>query len=362
MSRRRLLLALCLAILPVASVTPEARAVSGAERVDPAQYPWFVSVGTDQCAGALVAPDRVVTTTSCAEIAEYGPLHVGGVKRRATGVSMLPQVTEAVTSGRIVDCGLYDDTYCLPAVALLRLDRPVAFAPIPLAEPVLAEPAWLLGHGTTRIDEDQTLTPRLRRADVHVLADEACRQRNRTLDRSVLTDMPAVMTLCTEDQTRPRNAGLCVGDDGAPLIVDRMGGTHLAGIGMFAILCGEDNAPSVFMETWLYRDFVLNPGTTWRPRTDGYTRISGRGRVGSTLRCRTPRMLGQVERTIYWFLDEYEDRTLQRGESPMYKIKRRDRGLGIMCWAYAINPGGARRIVNDEDNIVYVRRGRRGGR
>jgi hypothetical protein len=342
----------------LAVCVPGAAAVSGGRLVDESAFPWFARVGDDECAAVLVAADRLVTSADCAEDRDlfFGRARVGAQRRRITGVSFPAPVVAAEVAGRRVNCDSAGEAVgCVPDLALLRLSRPVMAPVLALAGAVIGEPAVLVGHGTTAIDDDQTAPARVRAADLRVIDDQQCRRRYRSIDRAYLPAVNATATVCADDPTPPTNAGVCVGDGGAPLLADRAGTTVLLAIGSLAAGCGEEAEPSVFTDTWQFREFVLNPTPTWRPHSAGYARITGRGRVGQQLTCHAPRFTGKVDRIIYSFRNGLEDRNLQRGPKRTYKVRRADRGDDVTCWALAVNAGGVFRTIPVDGQTIPIR-------
>jgi hypothetical protein len=107
-------------------------------------------VGDDDiCAGALVAPDRLVTTTSCAGGAEWQILRVGGVRRRVAGTTFPRAATASIVRGARVDCNNYSGMPVRRTWRSCTLAQRVFVPPLPLAEAVVHEAATVVGHGTT---------------------------------------------------------------------------------------------------------------------------------------------------------------------------------------------------------------------
>jgi Trypsin len=354
MSRDRSWWACLLALAGLLVSAPAAGAISGGRRVQATAYPWFARVGDDICAAVLVTADRLATDASCAELREGDRVVVGGQRLRVSGVSFPSAVVAAQVAGRVVSCDRDDQPVsCKPDLALLHLSQAVSTPPPTLVQAVAGEAATVVGHGTTSIDDSQTAPARLRAADLRVIEDAECRRRYRSIDRGLLAAITPADTLCADDPSGPKNAGLCVGDGGAPLVANRDGAPVLLGIGSLAAGCGEQGEPSVFTDTWQYRDFVLGKLPVWRPYSRGDARITGRGRVGRSLTCHAPRFVGgAVDRVIYWFLSYYDERTLQRGRRTTYRVRRRDRGDEVTCWALAVNAGGVYRAVTDFGTIT----------
>lgn len=346
----------CLAIaLGAAASAPSADAISEGEPARWSDYPWVASVGDDECGAVLVASKRLLTTASCAESAEGASIRVGGVRRRAIGVALPPTLVAELASGERVDCSEpWEETECVPDLALLRLATPVRrVTPPALTRAPIGRHGLVLGHGTRDITDDESAPARLRAAPLQVISDTRCRARYRRLGRRYLIDLPAQDTICSRDPRPPRNAGICVGDGGAPLVARHHDRWRLLGIGSWANACGEGGWPSVFADVWRHRAFIRQPEPTWRPIGSGHARLSGIGRVGQTLTCRAPRFAGHVDQVVFWFSDEGAPlRTFQRGAEPTYVVRDSDRGERITCWALAINAGGVARAVTDLDSVL----------
>lgn len=323
---------------------PNSGAVSGGRPVSVKSYPWFASVGDDECGAVLIAADRLATSSSCAETGEGSQIRIGRQRRQGIAASFPSVVVDALVRGDRVDCGFaYEAENCDPDIAIVRLSRPVrGVKPLRLARATVHRRGVLVGRGTTASDEAQTAPAKLRAATLNVIADRACRVRYRSDDAALRRLTPA-WTFCASDGRPPRDAGICVGDGGAPLIGQDGRAWRLLGIASFATACGEGNWPSVFTDAFALRAFVAQPNPTWRPRTSGSVTITGGSGVGQKLTCHPPTFTGEVDQIIYWFYDELNDRTLQRGGQGWYVIQRGD--ADVTCWVLAVNRGGVARAV-----------------
>ena len=339
-------------VLGVAASGHLAHAVMEGRVVKWADYPWVASVGDDECAGVLVAPNRLLTNATCADFVEGDQIRIGNVRRRATGVALHPSLAAELARGPRVGCDeVWEQTECTPDLALVRLSRAVRHVQPPaLSQVSLGNQAILVGHGTRSLDDEGAAV--LRAARLRVISDTQCQQRYRRLGEDFLVNLPAPDTVCARDPHPPRNAGICTGDGGAPLVARRNGRWKLLGIGSLAQACGEGDWPSVFAEVWPHRAFIQQSRPKWRPIEQGYAVLTGIGRVGRTLTCRAPRFKGQVDQLLYWFSDEHSPpRTFQRSPKSTYVVQDSDRGDSIACWVLAINAGGVARAVTDGERV-----------
>ncbi len=321
------------------AVPARASGVAGGWEVSWATHPWAVSVGDDECGGVLVGPDRVVTSTRCAfDILVPEKIRVGTQRRYIVAVAMHP---DWVRQGHDRAYGCRDDeTLCMPDIALLGLDRPIRGLALPTPAPARAgERAIVVGHGTTGLDDDESAPARLRAAVMEVHAHGLCRRLYpRPQDLAL---MPSATTLCLTDPTPPRNAGICVGDGGAPLL----SGRRLFGIGSWSRDCGAADTPSIFTAVAPYRRFIRSTATEWRPETRGDATFTGSTTVGSRLRCHPPTFSNQPDRITFTFIaygpGAYDPRlTRQSGSSNTYVVREDDRGRYMTCSVIASNHGG----------------------
>jgi hypothetical protein len=105
--------------------------------------------------------------------------------------------------------------------------------------------------------------------------------------------------------------------------------------------CGADHLPSVFAEVDRYRSFLLQPSPTLAPVATGPSTITGRARVGRTLRCRAPRFTGGATKvTTRWTYLNSSGAPTVLGKKKAYKVTKRARGKRISCLVEGSNKGG----------------------
>ena len=281
-------------------------------------------------------------------------MRIGNVRRRVLGVALAPSLVAELASGQRVSCqGNWEETQCVPDLALLRLSRPVRrVKPPALSRAPIGRQAIVVGRSQL-ITEDEYAPARLRAVQLRVIADTRCRRWYGRLGPEYLLDLPAQDTLCARDAHPPRSAGVCIGEDGAPFVARRNGRWSLLGIGSWKAACGEGDRPWVFADVWPSRAFIQQPAPTWRPVSRGYARLSGIGRVGQTLTCQAPHFDGRVEQLLYWFVYAVSPlQTLQRSPDSSYVVRDSDHRKQIECWALAINAGGTARAVTNLEFIT----------
>lgn len=317
----------CLALLLLAA---PAGAVVGGTPQDRAGVPWYADVGV--CGGTLIAPDRVMTAEHCVRDRPLDALAAGvaGETRLARGVSMAPGWQHRNGASNV-----YAD------IAIVLLDRPVeGVTPVALGgtPPALAT---ILGRGTTRAGTLSDLV--LRRGELRTLSDGECK---RTWGKARGNDgerFRGSTMLCAidPDGREPLSSG-CNGDSGGPLYTGPDTAPRILGVVSYGGLkCGADHLPSVFAEVDRHRGFLLDPAPTIAPVAGGPATITGKARVGRTLRCRAPRFEGDVRKvTTRWaYLDSRGiPRVLGRRRS--FRVNRRARGKQIRCMVEGSNAGG----------------------
>ncbi|SHG10194.1 S1 family serine peptidase [Streptoalloteichus hindustanus] len=224
--------------------------IIGGTPVDIADHPWVVAlVDTTTkrafCAGALVAPAKVVTAGHCLLNRDRRRLRVVAGR---TDLFAKDTGTIARVAGAAVHPGLHTPMPYVNDVAVLTLDGALPYGTVPWVSPredETYEPGttgWVFGWGRT--EESGTASPRqLRTVSVPLWDGDACEAAYP--DR---IDQSAMVCAGTG------GSDSCQGDSGGPLVVDG----RLVGLVSWGTGCGRPDLPGVYTRldryaTWIDR-------------------------------------------------------------------------------------------------------------
>lgn len=215
----RVLLVL-LGVLSLCAATPAAadpRIIGG----EPASqtYRFLGSVqraddGAHLCGAVLITPLRLLTAAHCVIRLrqEQVRVRIGGNDRTRGGV------LRGVTRLRVHD-GYNPPRGGINDVAMIKLDQPVHFEPVRMADrsPEPGTQVRVIGWGQTCVGQPGCATDlpkRIRQLDTHIAPDSRCQQPDRWYHPEV--------ELCVE--TPGDAAGSCYGDSGGPALARLPGG------------------------------------------------------------------------------------------------------------------------------------------
>lgn len=331
--RRFALMFLCASSLLAAVGTPNASAVVGGKPADPAAFPFLAVVGGG-CGGALIAPDRVLTAAHCREVlAEKRFVRVGPKreKRAVRRIAIHPVNLRSIVTSK-TDAGAAEADFMV-----LELDRPVLdVEPLEIGQaPVPAGTAAVtVGRGTT--DPGKPPDGRLRRGEVVVQADSACRDELST--KAFRTWFTCVRDPRSLDrkQKGPFVSG-CFGDSGSPLLVRQGLKWVSVGVDSWGPACGTERDPEIYADAVAGRDFALSPTPVWAPAPASSPVISGAARVGRTVTCAVTWITAPKRAVYEWRVGK---RYLASGKSPKYTIPSSARGKKLSCVVVGRGKGG----------------------
>lgn len=284
-------LASVLSVSALSGPTSASAMTHGVPVADPGVAPWLATVAPADtssplddavCDGALVAPDRVLTSARCADGLDPSRARVYLGARRLTadhgpargvrGIAVLPgyrrDPSPATPGDPDNDRARYD-------LAVLLLDRPadVAFLPVARHSARPGGAVAMFGHGLTGIGGAQARPDMLHRGDLTVVARRDC-----AADDSAL---------CVADRSA-RVAG-CRLDSGSPLVSSAAGRPELVGAYSFGSeSTGVDcvpGAPMAVADAAAFRGWILGPLPERMPYPLQSPMVT---RVGNTMRCAMP--------------------------------------------------------------------------
>lgn len=262
---RRLLIALTLAccLLPMLARAQTENRILGGEYVPPTRWPMVVAVlfgGAPGCGGTLISESVVLTAAHCV-VQDGKPLPISVLSVRFGTEWLDSRAGEVVDVAEVVAHQDYrveqpgtstdrDYGYFVNDIALLRLVRPVTFAPAALLGPHRAP--TLGAPGASAVATGWGGATILKQVDLTISADAACAAR--TAPRPDTPDMmcaaPAPATVATANAT-------CGNDAGSPLFLPNgRGGFVLAGIlSVLQTDCAQA-APAIVTRTTAYLDWI----------------------------------------------------------------------------------------------------------
>ncbi|MFF4606498.1 S1 family serine peptidase [Streptomyces sp. NPDC001339] len=239
------------AALVVPAAAPAA-AVVGGDRADITKYPWTVAltssddVKNPQCAGTLIAPNKVLTASHCVKQATVDTVRVVGGREdlRQTGKGTVRKVAKLWIHPK-ADTEGNGATYAHD-IAVLTLNAPMRYRTLPLATPAQQKlyeegtPSRVLGWGSTTGRENDDRVPPLQTALIPNRGDESCvtAYGSRRYDKRY--------TMCLGYPAGGVNA--CEGDSGGPVVA----GGRLVGVISGGGSCTDRLYPGVAVKTASY--------------------------------------------------------------------------------------------------------------
>jgi secreted trypsin-like serine protease len=345
---RSFLLAVAAALLYAAP----ALAVSGGSTVDISTVPFVV--GTGNCTGTLIAPDRVLTAAHCLDGAGNGfyvAVGAGTVdftklpssaRYSAKGVSIAPgfKLSFPFAHKRPQNATAVND------VGMIVLDRPVkGVTPVPIAGPQdagLEQPGSavrLLGYGATKPVEAGPLIP-LQGGDLRLIDATTC--------ESAYPKAIEPTDICARDDDAPLTQP-CPGDSGGPLLAQTPNGPVQIGVTSWGSevkekACGKAHLPAVWMRVSKFHDFLTAANPVLAPYTRQKVKLTGK----RTLTCHAPTFTGSTFRVTYqWGVPRFPGQLVHEMPHPLRPIKgatkrtlKRTGRKQVACAVTAANASG----------------------
>jgi len=229
--------------------------IIGGKRAKFAELPWqvHIRISSYQCGGVLLNHWYVATAAHCVHQAKLSKItvHIGEFDTKNTEKVKEPLDSEQFTVEKIT---LHPDfRYMLTQpdrfdIALLRLDRPVAYRdnmlPICLPTkdyPLVGKVGVVAGWGKTDNSFGKTGTNLLNKVHVPIIDNRRCRSWHR--DKAIAVQLHKEM-FCAGHLQGKMDA--CLGDSGGPLVINFDGRWTLVGITSAGFGCAVEKQPGIY--------------------------------------------------------------------------------------------------------------------
>lgn len=257
---RSIILVLFVALLSLPTISQTN--VLGGEKANRGDYPWMAqlrALSQPRCAGVLIAPGWILTAAHCGvEIPPSipAPDHVYVNLFTYPAPNIDAEYLSIDTIFTHEDFSVFNPN-AGPDIALIRLETPSAYDPVPLAAPgdtslyTTGAAARVLGWGAT--DSMGNLSDTLKQADITIIDFDTC---NAAYQNTVIGQLQPFM-VCAGFTMGMTPAGAGSGDSGGPLLASENGqwkhiGIVSAGNG---VVTSEEH-PGIFTKTISQRAWI----------------------------------------------------------------------------------------------------------
>ncbi len=252
----RYIIAICLILIQNQSLA-STRIINGTT-ANPTDWPWIASIMISDlsplvgafCAGSLIHPSWVVTAAHCAKNNIDNLQVVLGrhtLSNKNTG--------EIIKIKQIIKHPNYDNDPENPLsdIALIQLETPSSQPILRLAETYnnldsKDRSATVIGWGLTNVKDKSSISNQLQQTSVPIVSNEVC-----NAEQSYKGDVADSM-LCAGLAEGGTDA--CIGDSGAPLMVNTDIGWQQVGIVSWGESCAQPNFYGVYTRVSSFNNFV----------------------------------------------------------------------------------------------------------
>lgn len=256
----KVILALALVASAIAVPFPKFRSgkvprrIVGGEEAIPHEFPFQISMqyfSTHLCGGSIYNADTVITAAHCCEVA--GGTTAGFTVAAGKHNLRLTETTQQVRqlSAIIMHPGYPGATGFSDDVCVLKLSAPLEFnaavGPIPIAPAGHTATGLSTVAGWGDLQESGTSPDTLRKVDIPIITDEAC--------RAAYGSIPVDDSMICAGGNGDKDS--CQGDSGGPFLAkDRGTGLYLAGVVSWGFGCARPGYPGVYAELSHFSDFI----------------------------------------------------------------------------------------------------------
>ncbi|CAD6224754.1 GSCOCT00005536001.2-RA-CDS [Cotesia congregata] len=231
------------------------------------EYPWQVAIlkkdpseSVYVCGGTLISPRHILTAAHCVKT------HLGHDLRARLGewdvnhdVEFYPYIERDIVSINVhpefYAGTLYND------IAILKLDHDVDFEKNPHISPAcLPNPhddftgarCWTTGWGKDAFGDFGKYQNILKEVDVPIVSNAVCENQMRRTRLGPSFNLHSGFVCAGGEEGKDA----CKGDGGGPMVCERQGIWHLAGIVSWGIGCGQPGVPGVYTRVSHYLDWI----------------------------------------------------------------------------------------------------------